>query len=198
MDEYAIRKGGWDDEARMGALLAVSFAADPFVRWLMPDAGTFLEDSRRHPRRAYAAGFDAGTVFVIGDFAGAALWLPPGAKTDRSEEIAKSKPSEDGGARAFPPEFAELLARSAAYCPEEPHWYLGVIAVDPLHRGKALGGRLMAHCLEIVDRDGLPAYLESTNAGNLTLYERAGFEVLAEVRVGNSPPRYPMLRPARK
>lgn len=198
MDKYSIRRGGWEDEARLGALLAVSFAADPFVRWLMPDAGTFIEDSRKHPRRAYAAAFDAGTVFVIGDFAGAAMWLPPDAKSDRSEEIEKSAVADDGSAGAFPPEFAELLQRSAEYCPDEPHWYLGIIAVDPFHRGRGLGGRLMAHCLDLVDRDGTPAYLESTSATNITLYERAGFEKLAEVRVGSAPPRYPMLRPAQK
>lgn len=198
MGELAIRRGGWDDERRLGALLAVSFAADPFVRWLMPDASTFIDDSRKHPRRAYSAAFDAGTVWVIGDFAGAALWIPPGAKSDRSEEIEQSKQSEYGTTGSFPPDYAELLQRSAAYCPEEPHWYLGIIAVDPFHRGKGLGGRLMEHGLKIVDRDRLPAYLESTSAANLTLYRRAGFEILAEVRVGDAPPRYPMLRPARK
>ena len=64
------------------------------------------------------------------------------------------------------------------------------------YRGKGLGGRLLAHCLEIVDRDGLPAYLESTNRANLSLYQRHGFRTLAEVRAGVSPPRYPMLREA--
>ena len=82
MDDLQIRSGGWEDEERLGALLSVSFTDDPFVRWLMPNALDFLRDSERHPRRAYAAAFDARTVFVIGDFAGAALWLPPGTKAD--------------------------------------------------------------------------------------------------------------------
>ena len=53
----------------------------------------------------------------------------------------------------------------------------------------------MEHTLKKCDQDRLPAYLESTNAANLTLYERFGFRVLAEVSVGNSLARYPMLRP---
>ena len=52
----------------------------------------------------------------------------------------------------------------------------------------------MSHALELCDRDKLPAYLESTNAANLSLYKRFGFKLLAEVQVGQSPKRYPMLR----
>ncbi|MDH5798918.1 MAG: GNAT family N-acetyltransferase [Paracoccaceae bacterium] len=190
----SIRTGTWDDEPRIGALLALSFAADPFVRWLMPDAQKMIEDSSRHPRRAYAPAFDLGTVHILGDFAGAAMWLPPGAESDRSEEIAAA---EDTVAPTFPREFPELLHRSEAYRPATPHWYLGLIAVDPVHRGKGHGTRLLEHGLALCDRDGLPAYLESTNAANLTVYKRAGFELLDEVQVGTSPKRYPMLRPAR-
>ncbi|MCG6903648.1 MAG: GNAT family N-acetyltransferase [Rhodobacter sp.] len=198
LEEMPIRSGGWDDEERLGALLSVSFAADPFVRWLMPNSLDFLHDSQKHPRRAYSAAFDAGTIFAIGDFAGAAVWLAPGARTDRSEEIAQAEPSVAGSGHGFPPEFAALISQSAAYRPSEPHWYLGLIAVDPAYRGRGLGAKLMEHCLTFVDRDGLPAYLESTNAANRSLYRRFGFEQLAEVRVGAAPPRFPMLRPARK
>lgn len=196
MDGGDIRTVGWDAEARIGALLAISFTDDPFVRWLMPDARDLIEDSQRHPRRAYGAAFDAETVFVAGDFAGAAVWLPPGKKADRSDEMEQAAPEGGTDRVRFPPDFPELIAKSAAYCPTEPHWYLGLIAVDPAHRGKGVGAALMAHCLEIVDRDGLPAYLESTNRANLSLYERVGFRALAEVRAGASPPRYPMLREA--
>ena len=51
----------------------------------------------------------------------------------------------------------------------------------------------MSHALTICDRDKRPAYLESTNAANLSLYKRFGFELLAEVRIGQSPAWYPML-----
>ncbi len=195
MDELPIRAASFDDEEIIGALLTLSFADDPFVRWILPDPRKFIADSRIHAGRAYSSAFDSGTVHIIGEILGAAVWVPPGAKSDRSTETA---PQGDSGDPGFPPEFAELLAQSAVYCPTEPHWYLGLIAVDPFHRGKKLGTRLLQHGLALCDRDGVPAYLESTNAGNLTLYQRAGFELLAEVKVGSSPPRFPMLRPAQK
>jgi ribosomal protein S18 acetylase RimI-like enzyme len=198
MEEMPIRRGDWADEECVGALLSVSFTDDPFVRWLLPRPRDFLRDSKRHPRRAYSAAFDAGTVFVVGDCVAAAVWLPPGAKADRSEELAQAGPETAEDGPAFPPEFPELIAKSAAYCPEAPHWYLGLIAVDPAYRGRGVGTRLLEHCMQYVDRDGLPAYLESTNPANLSLYRRFGFRDLAEVRVGSSPPRFPMLRPERK
>lgn len=198
MNDMSIRRGDWDDEECICALLSVSFTADPFVRWLLPKAQDFLRDSQKHPRRAYSAAFEAGTIFVIGDFAGAAVWLPPGTKTDRSEEIDLAEASTTAESHAFPPEFPELISRSAAYGPNDPHWYLGLIAVDPAYRGRGVGTKLMQHSLAMVDQGGLPAYLESTNAANLSLYRRFGFQELAEVRVGSSPPRIPMLRPARK
>ena len=197
LQDFEIRTGGWEDEERVGALLSVSFTDDPFVRWLLPNALDFLRDSREHARRTYSAAFDSGTVFVIGDFAGVALWLPPGAKADRSEEIKQAESDTVSERTVFPPEFPELIARSGAYCPKEPHWYLGLIAVDPSYRGRGVGTKLMEHCLAMVDRDRLPAFLESTNSANLSLYRRFGFNELGEVRVGKSPPRFPMLREAK-
>ena len=198
MEELPIRSGGWEFEERLGALLTVSFTTDPFVRWLMPNSLDFLRDSKEHPRRTYSKAFDAGTIFVIGDFAGAAVWLPPGSEIDRPADTELTESSAADSSHDFPPEFPELMAQSSAYRPSAPHWYLGLIAVDQAYRGRGLGTLLMKHCLAFVDHDGLPAYLESTNIANTSLYKRFGFKQLAEVCIGSAPPRFPMLRPARR
>jgi ribosomal protein S18 acetylase RimI-like enzyme len=83
------------------------------------------------------------------------------------------------------------------YHPREPHWYLPLIGVDPACQGGGCGAALMRHALSRCDRDRAPAYLESTNPRNITLYERHGFERLGTVQVGTSPPIVPMLRRAR-
>ncbi len=187
-----IRTATWEDEPKIGALMALAFASDPFVRWLLPDPLDYVRSSEKHAGLSSGRAFDNGSVYVIGDFVGASIWLPPNAKISRDHE---SGSANQESAAAVPEEFAELIEKSAAYCPDEPHWYLSFIVVDPAKRGKGYGSMLMKHTLEICDRDKLPAYLESTNAANLTLYRRYGFELLAEVRVGQSPARYPMLRP---
>jgi ribosomal protein S18 acetylase RimI-like enzyme len=83
------------------------------------------------------------------------------------------------------------------YHPQEPHWYLPMIGVEPARQGKGLGAALLRAALLRVDAEGLSAYLESTNPRNVPLYERHGFEVIGEIRVGTCPPIVPMLRPAR-
>jgi hypothetical protein len=52
----------------------------------------------------------------------------------------------------------------------------------------------MRRAAQMFDRDGAIACLESSNARNLPLYERHGFEVLGEVQTGGSPTIWPMLR----
>jgi ribosomal protein S18 acetylase RimI-like enzyme len=79
--------------------------------------------------------------------------------------------------------------------PTEPHWYLAQIAVTPGRQGRGHGSALLRSGLERCDRDGLPAYLESSSPRNRALYERHGFDVIDEVRVADSPPIWPMLRP---
>lgn len=61
--------------------------------------------------------------------------------------------------------------------PAKPeHWYLHYIGVEPRRQGRGLGAALLAPVLELCDRDGAPAYLESSTDRNCALYERHGFE----------------------
>ena len=52
----------------------------------------------------------------------------------------------------------------------------------------------MSHAVARSDKDGLPAYLESSNPKNISLYERHGFEVMGKIQVGAGPLVTPMLR----
>ena len=67
--------------------------------------------------------------------------------------------------------------------PAERHWYLGTLGVEPELWGRGIGTELLATWLQKVDEDRMPAYLETDAAGNLHFYERAGFEVVEEIRV---------------
>ena len=78
--------------------------------------------------------------------------------------------------------------------PAEPYWYLALIGVEPNARGKGLGEALMRRAVARCDEEQAPAYLESSNPRNISLYERHGFEVMGEVQVGLAPLVTPMLR----
>jgi GNAT superfamily N-acetyltransferase len=174
--------------------VGLAFATDPYVRWLLPDPYNYLRSNARYVRQFSGPAFDNGSAFVIGSMCGAALWLPPGVEADIRPAAA---PDDELVDPAVLDDRTRLIEASSAYRPSEPHWYLKFIAVDPVKQGRGYGAALMSQALKICDRDKLPAYLDSTNAANLSLYQRHGFKLLAELQVGRSPVRYPMLRQPR-
>ena len=69
-----------------------------------------------------------------------------------------------------------------------------MIGVDPVKQGQGYGTALLRRSLELADRDGISAYLESTNPRNNPLYERFGFKSIGVIQTADSPPMWPMLR----
>lgn len=92
--------------------------------------------------------------------------------------------------------WGEVYRTLLAVHPEEPHWYLSVIGVEPTSQGRGLGRALLSRYLERVDRERMPSYLESDRAANLPFYERAGFEVVDTIEVAGIP-IWCMWRPAK-
>jgi GNAT superfamily N-acetyltransferase len=176
------------------ATITLAFDADPAARWTWPRADAFLQNMPQLARAFSSKGFGLGTAYEIGDFAGVALWLPPGVSAD---EEALANIMERTAQAEIKQDLALVFERMASFHPREPHWYLPLIGVDPHHQGQRLGDRLMAHALARSDADGLPSYLESSNPRNIPFYERQGFEALGKIQAGSSPTIVPMLRKAR-
>lgn len=77
-------------------------------------------------------------------------------------------------------------AAYACWYPRGDHIHLDSLAVAPNHQGKGLGQALIAGAKDAARRAGLAAVELYTNAamtGNLALYQRLGFEVIARKRV---------------
>ena len=124
-------------------------------------------------------------------FKGAAIWYPPGVGVSDAD-YAEFKntvrfPDKIGG-------LGELAEVCDHYRPEEPHWTLDLIAVDPDSQNRGIGGKLLAFGLSICDRSEVPVFLASSNSANLPFYERIGFTQVAEVRKSGMPTMYPMIR----
>src|SRR4029079_14902841 len=81
-------------------------------------------------------------------------------------------------------QFDELMRE---HHPDESHWYLGVIATRPERQGQGLGTELLHASLARVDEQGLPAYLESSNPRNVSLYLRHGFVAIGEIELDGGP-----------
>jgi len=176
------------------AVIVLAFSADPAARWTYPDPHQYLARFPAIVRAFGGKAFTHGTSCHLSGFAGAALWLPPGIQPDEEALAAVFRASVAAERQAAVFGVFEQMVR---YHPHEPHWYLPLIGVDPIHQRKGHGAALLQYALRQCDRDHTPAYLESTNPANVPLYERHGFRVLATVQVGSSPPIIPMLITAR-
>lgn len=182
-----------DEAGAIGALI-LAFSTDPMARWSLPNPRKYLAAFPSIARAFGGSAFAAGTSYIADDFNGTALWLPPGVKPD--EETLLRVLNENAG-DDIKEDMPRIFEQMQKFHPTEPHWYLPMIGVDPAHQGAGVGSALMTEALKAVDRDGLIAYLESSNPKNVSLYERHGFEIIGEIQSGNSPVVRPMLRRAR-
>ena len=182
------------DAERAVSTIVLAFSADPAARWSYPDAHEYLTHFPSIVRAFGGKAFAHRTSYQVSEVAGVALWLGPGTSPDEEALEATLRASVAAERQAAVFGVFEDMAR---YHPREPHWYLPLIGVDPAHQRKGHGAALLQHALQQCDRDHVPAYLESTNPANISLYERHGFSVIATIQRGGSPPIFPMLRPAR-
>ena len=178
------------DRGRALDTLLLGFSTDPLTRWLCPEAGTYL-DMKAGINAFAGRAVDHGGGWASADFAGVAMWLPPGVDPD--EEAMAAEFQRLCEEKTLEEVFAVFEAMSE-YHPAEPCWYLPMIGVDPAHQGRGVGAALMKHALDVIDTQGAVAYLESSNPRNISLYERHGFEAMGQIQIGGSPVVTPMIR----
>lgn len=187
--------------APVAAMLARAFADDPVMTFLTPG-------DRQRPRRLRrffgrllsGVVLPYGEVTVTDDLASAALWSPPNPPAI----LAALHATEPVGLelRDFWPllRVATSLGRASfrrrnpmadAYraAPSVPYWYLMVLGTEPSRQGQGLGSAVLAPVLARCDRDGIPAFLESSKERNVPFYRHHGFEVTKEVTLAEDGPQ---------
>jgi GNAT superfamily N-acetyltransferase len=186
-----IRSARQDEMPQTVACIVAAFITDPIGRFAWPSPHQYLEGMAETARAFGGASFEHGTADVTADFCGAGLWLPPGIHPNGEalEQVFRDT--------AKPEHLDDLLAtfeKMDEWHPEEKHWYLPLVGVEPNAQGRGLGGALMRHATTRADANGVLAYLESSNPRNISLYERHGFEVMGRIQIGAGPLVTPMLR----
>jgi GNAT superfamily N-acetyltransferase len=182
-----------DAERCLGAL-TLAFSGDPACQWAWPDPQQYLEAFPRFARAFGGAAIDHGTAQYYRGFRGVALWLPPGAAPDEEsllKVVENTVAAERKGA------MFSMFEQMDALHPQEAHWHLPLIGVDPAHQGKGIGSALLSHILNLCDGQNVSAYLEATSPRNVPLYERHGFEAVGSIQVADSPQIIAMLRKPR-
>ncbi|MDG2026285.1 MAG: GNAT family N-acetyltransferase [Acidimicrobiales bacterium] len=155
------------DRELLVATVVEAFRGDPAFTWF------FGEEYDRDGAIFAGALFDSrvgeGGVWTTPEIDAVALWDVPGthAVSDFS---------------ALPADTRERLDRyhdaTEAMLPEGDVWYLGILASHPDRRGSGLASAVAGIGLRAAGTDGLPAVLETTNPGNVAMYERRGWLVL--------------------
>jgi predicted N-acetyltransferase YhbS len=176
----SIRSATRADVPELSGVLARAFHDDPPFLWCLPDP-----DGRpRRLRRIFTTILSRevlrhGAVQVACQddrIIGGALWVPPHR---RQASTVRQLTAVPGFLRGFGrrigcgSEFATACAKAH---PAEPHWYLYVLGVAPALQGEGVGAALLRSGLARCDQERLPAYLESSKLGNVTLYQHFGFQ----------------------
>jgi GNAT superfamily N-acetyltransferase len=170
--EEAARRAEPEDFDAVVETLWLAFAEDPLWRWAFPEHEKLKGLWRVYVRSA----LERGWVSTIGDYAAATVWIPPG--------LPELTPAEEAELPALMRELVgergdEVLglfdAFDGAHPHSPPHYYLTLLGTRPDRRGHGLGMRLLAANLEVIDAEGLAAYLESSNSANEPRYESVGF-----------------------
>lgn len=170
-------------------VLAAAFAQEPIVLRMVPaEARNRLDRITSYFRWSLrTSGYDNVDV-VLGDshntILGVAIWEPPTHKP-HTLSAARELPSvwRSIGRTGFK-ELAAYESAVAPYSSNEPHWYLVDIGSSPEARGQGVGRVLLEHRLRSIDAAAQTTALTATTPGSRNLYERHGFKVMHEVRIG--------------
>jgi ribosomal protein S18 acetylase RimI-like enzyme len=180
------------DHPSMQDALVQAFSADPLMSWLFPASDGLAEPGALAAFMTAEVGGHQGHghSYVIDDRA-VALWAPPGAVVDQSlvADVMAAHAEPDRLERS-----AESFLHMFEYHPADPHFYLAMIGANDASRGQGLGSVLLSRVLDTCDAEGLVAHLESSNIRNVSLYERHGFEVRAEIEFAPGVVLRPMTR----
>jgi len=112
---------------------------------------------------------------------GVAGVLPPGACVGAMmapfAETTLSMPEPPLG---DPSRAMVLWATWALHDPEEEHWHIGPVGVEPGYQGTGIGRAVMSSLCDELDADGRVGWLETNRERNVRFYSGLGFEVVDE------------------
>ena len=171
-----VRPAVTSDIPRVCRTATIAFVDDPVLRWFFPD----LDDYWAQGPVAFAhlAGRSVAQqcTFTTDDGVAIGIFFPPGRpEVEVDPPAGASPPSPELAAR-----FEAISATLGAHQPEEPHWYLNVLATHPDWQRQGLGAAIIEPIGAVCHRERLPLYLETESLENVAYYAHLGFRVRSE------------------
>jgi ribosomal protein S18 acetylase RimI-like enzyme len=192
-----VRLSDARDHRTLTQVLARAFDDDPVQRWVFPGIRVRARYGAAFFRWSLWRCMDQQVSWTTDDLAGAAVWMLPDRWQVTIPQLAQLGRLAGLGVRWRGPLVMWGLTAVERRHPDDRHLYLAVLGVDPLRQGAGVGSRLLAPGLELCDRDGLPAYLETAKERNVSFYSRHGFRVTGRLRLPAGPPVWLMRREPR-
>ncbi len=187
-NELGVHRATEDELQAVTEIITLAFFDDPVWSWFFPDPSRRMESYRVWWRLFVEGAFAHGGVWVTGKHEAASVWLPPGAPELSPEGAAQVPGLLDELIGDHAPAALAALDRFDEHHPSEPFYYLSLLGTHPDHRGHGFGMQLLAENLKVVDAEGAPAFLESTNPVNHARYARYGFEISGGFRCSDEGP----------
>ena len=182
MRQFTIQKASSDDAEKLADVSARAFEHDPLTEWLVESHSNALKAERQMFLAEWNNSKHYGLIYTDEDRQGVAVWKPPGASVTIGNRIRQIW-TMIGSIKLYRRTLAKirLLLNIEKARTLEPHYYLSLLAVTPEMQGKGLGTALIQPILDLCDKDGIPAYLETETESNVGFYSRKGFIVRQEI-----------------
>jgi GNAT superfamily N-acetyltransferase len=185
-----VRKAELADTRPLAEALARAFDDDPVMNFIIPDQA---RRRRRLPMlfrvELQYLHLPLGEVYTTADVSAGALWAPPDQWRTPPSVVLRTLPRLIIALGGRLPLSLRAIGEVERLHPRESHWYLAVLGTEPAWQGKGVGSALLAPVLQRCDREGRPAYLESSKESNLAFYRRHGFEVTGTIDLPGGGPR---------
>jgi GNAT superfamily N-acetyltransferase len=176
-----VRLAVSEDVKAIADVWAIAMQSEPMVYW--PLSGDTREAIRAMFSTLAQEYVAMRSVWVDRTCRAAAAWLAPDlvgefAAVEERVGVAIAPHTEDNGKAHG--RFWEWVSESM---PDEPMWFLDVVAVSPQVQRCGLGTLLIRHGLTMAQNGGVPAMLETATPTNVDYYRRFGFDVWLEDQV---------------
>jgi len=163
---------------------ARAFHEYPLVVYFIPDASKRFKKQAVSFEELIQSGIEYGEVYATSsEMEGIAVWFYSDIPYQRRQPLIRrwytslfADKAQIRRQRAFG-EYAGAVRKRVV---PGKHLYLQLLGVAPAYQGKGYSSRLLKPMLARADREGLPCFLETQAAKNVTLYEHFGFKAAEE------------------
>jgi len=192
---HKIRRVLPEEKDRFVSTILQCFVDDHFFRAMYPNIELYETEMAKFVEFDACYAIKRGTAWVLGEFAGACLWIEPNAEFDDEKfyDLIRNGCHSD-----YLPTAMKVFDALEQFIPGEPHWYLSFMGIVPAMRDRGLGSKFLNHTLEFIDTGSQTAYLETFDERNVPFYQRLGFKPTAKRVIDDNMTIFIMKRPARQ